>query len=129
MLKSGPDELRISKSKNEYVFDEILIREYLKIRKETNQKRNNNFKIISFSENEENMLKFTTDYKKFLYERITESVRIKSKLFNAITIIKIYLNLKLYFEIKSFKNELEVFLEDNDEQTKPLICLSIEEHK
>ena len=129
MLKSGPDELRISKSKNEYVFDEILIREYLKIRKETNQKRNNNFKIISFSENEENMLKFTTDYKKFLYERITESLRIKSKLFNAITIIKIYLNLKLYFEIKSFKNELEVFLEDNDEQTKPLICLSIEEHK
>ena len=129
MLKSGPDELRISKSKNEYVFDEILIREYLKIRKETNQKRNNNFKIISFSENEENMLKFTTDYKKFLYERITESLRIKSKLFNAITIIKIYLNLKLYFEIKSFKNELEVFLEDNVEQTKPLICLSIEEHK
>ena len=67
--------------------------------------------------------------RKEIAERITESLRIKSKLFNAITIIKIYLNLKLYFEIKSFKNELEVFLEDNDEQTKPLICLSIEEHK
>jgi hypothetical protein len=79
---------------------------------------NHNVEIISFSENENNkILKFTNDYRKFLYGRITESLKVKSKLFNAITKIKIYSNLKLYFVIKSFKNELEAFLDETGEQS------------
>jgi hypothetical protein len=113
LLENGVDGLRIARSKNEFVFDEILIRKNLEM-----GVGNQNVEIISFSENENNtILKFTNDYKKFLYGRITESLKVKSKLFNAITIINIFFNLKLYFEIKIFKNEIEAFLEETSEQS------------
>jgi hypothetical protein len=48
---------------------------------------------------------FNNEYKELLYYLITRSSKNRSRLFNFITIIKLWLNFKLYFKIRQFQDD------------------------
>jgi hypothetical protein len=136
LLKNGFSSLRIAKTENDSLFDEILIKQHLNNQKtvilsinfqnlanlSTNTTRLNKiedirsiFPSLGPSEKEKSIIFFdiSRQYKNIFYFITTSCSIKKSNLFNFLTRIKISLNLRLHFSMKFFLNKFENFVKSD----------------
>ena len=127
ILENGYSSLRIAKTEEDTVFDDILIKHHLNsfqtailaFNSKNYESKFNKideccslFPPVEINSKKSLILFFeiSKNYKDFFYFIIKSFSKKKSKLFNLLTRMKICLNLRLYFSMKIFLNKFQSIL-------------------